>query len=178
MSGLRRLTCAAIVLGLLSGANRSSHPFARETRAAQTTDVAFLIRSIVETMPDSPSGPRTLAEQQQLTALYGSESYLPLWVDRSGRANHDAREALALLQGATNEALDPLDYDAGTLQHFTARPGGADVPGVADIARFDEMNAAWEAWIDPANPPARATVEAKLASPDYLVEISVIAAKP
>ena len=48
---------------------------------------------------------------------------------------------------------------------------------LSDIAKFDEMNAAWEAWIDPANPPARATVEAKLASPDYLVEISVIAAR-
>jgi enamine deaminase RidA (YjgF/YER057c/UK114 family) len=31
--------------------------------------------------------------------------------------------------------------------------------------------------LTPANPPARATVEAKLASPDYLVEISVIAAR-
>jgi len=137
MSGLRSLACGAIVLGLLSGGNRSSHSFARETRAAQTTDVAFLIRSIVETMPDSSSGPRTLAEQQQLTALYGSESYLPLWVDGSGRANHDAREALALLQGATNEGLDPLDYDTATLQDFAARPGGADGPGVAHIARFD-----------------------------------------
>ena len=48
---------------------------------------------------------------------------------------------------------------------------------LTDIATFDEMNAVWEAWIDPANPPARATVEAKLANPDYLVEISVIAAK-
>lgn len=48
---------------------------------------------------------------------------------------------------------------------------------LADIATFDEMNAVWEAWIDPANPPARATVEARLANPAYLVEISVIAAK-
>jgi murein L,D-transpeptidase YcbB/YkuD len=137
MSGLRRLTCGAIVLGLLSGGNRSSHPFARETRAAQTTDVAFLIRSILETVRGSPSGARTVAEQQQLTALYGSESYLPLWVDGSGRVSRDAREALALLQGATTEGLDPHDYDAGTLHDFAARPGGADIPGVADIARFD-----------------------------------------
>lgn len=38
------------------------------------------------------------------------------------------------------------------------------------------MNTAWEAWIDRANPPARATVEAKLAAPKYLVEIAAIAA--
>lgn len=47
---------------------------------------------------------------------------------------------------------------------------------LADMTSFDEMNLVWEAWIDPAAPPARATVESKLATPDYKVEISVIAA--
>ena len=48
---------------------------------------------------------------------------------------------------------------------------------LTDIGTFNEMNAVWDAWIDPANPPARACVEAALASPDYRVEIMVIAAK-
>jgi enamine deaminase RidA (YjgF/YER057c/UK114 family) len=48
---------------------------------------------------------------------------------------------------------------------------------LTDIATFDDMNRAWDAWVDPANLPARATVEAKLASPDYKVEIAVIAAR-
>ena len=47
---------------------------------------------------------------------------------------------------------------------------------LTDISTFDEMNAAWDAWVDKANMPARATVEAKLASPDYKVEIGGIAA--
>jgi enamine deaminase RidA (YjgF/YER057c/UK114 family) len=38
------------------------------------------------------------------------------------------------------------------------------------------MNAVWEAWIDPKNPPARATSEAKLAAPKYKVEFIVTAA--
>jgi putative translation initiation inhibitor len=38
------------------------------------------------------------------------------------------------------------------------------------------MNEAWDAWVSPGNPPARATVEARLASPDILVEIVVTAA--
>jgi len=38
------------------------------------------------------------------------------------------------------------------------------------------MNAVWEAWIDPANPPTRATVQSTLANPAYKVEIAVIAA--
>ena len=47
---------------------------------------------------------------------------------------------------------------------------------LADISTFDEMNAAWDAWVDKANMPARATVEARLASPDYKIEIGGIAA--
>ncbi len=47
---------------------------------------------------------------------------------------------------------------------------------LADIADFAEMNAAWEAWVDPANTPARATSEAKLAAPKYKVEFIVTAA--
>ncbi len=46
---------------------------------------------------------------------------------------------------------------------------------LADISDFDEMNAVWDAWIDPRNPPARACVEAKLATPEFKVEISIIA---
>ncbi|BDA85981.1 hypothetical protein Sa4125_35230 [Aureimonas sp. SA4125] len=47
---------------------------------------------------------------------------------------------------------------------------------LADIADFGTMNAVWDAWVDPANPPARATGESKLATRDYLVEVIVIAA--
>ncbi|QRM44969.1 RidA family protein [Rhizobium sp. BG4] len=47
---------------------------------------------------------------------------------------------------------------------------------LSDIADFAEMNAAWEAWVDPANTPARATSEAKLAAPKYKVEFIVTAA--
>jgi enamine deaminase RidA (YjgF/YER057c/UK114 family) len=45
------------------------------------------------------------------------------------------------------------------------------------MATFNEMNAVWETWISPGNAPARATVEAKLAAPEYTVEIMVVAAK-
>ena len=48
---------------------------------------------------------------------------------------------------------------------------------LADIGTFAEMNAVWDAWVDRDNPPARATSEGKLATPDYKVEIIVIAAK-
>ena len=48
---------------------------------------------------------------------------------------------------------------------------------LADIADFEAMNSVWDAWVDTANPPARATGESRLASPDYKVEVIVIAAR-
>ena len=48
---------------------------------------------------------------------------------------------------------------------------------LADMADFAEMNGVWDAWIADGAAPARATGEAKLATPDYRVEIIVIAAK-
>jgi len=48
---------------------------------------------------------------------------------------------------------------------------------ITDMAEFAEMNAVWDGWVAPGNTPARATVQARLASPDYKVEIMVVAAK-
>ncbi len=48
---------------------------------------------------------------------------------------------------------------------------------LADIRTFNEMNEAWDAWVSKGNTPARATVEAKLAGTQYLVEIMVMAAR-
>ena len=48
---------------------------------------------------------------------------------------------------------------------------------LADIATFDQMNHVWDAWVDSGNTPARATVQAQLAHPDYKVEIMVSAAR-
>ena len=48
---------------------------------------------------------------------------------------------------------------------------------LVDIAAFAEMNAVWDAWVAQGHTPARATVEAKLAAPQFSVEIACIAAK-
>jgi enamine deaminase RidA (YjgF/YER057c/UK114 family) len=47
---------------------------------------------------------------------------------------------------------------------------------IADLADFAGMNAAWDAWVAPGRAPCRATVEAKLAKPEWRVEIVVTAA--
>jgi enamine deaminase RidA (YjgF/YER057c/UK114 family) len=48
---------------------------------------------------------------------------------------------------------------------------------LTDMSTFAEMNAVWEAWVVPGATPARATVASpQLASPEFKVEIAVIAA--
>ncbi|MCI0670070.1 MAG: RidA family protein [Myxococcaceae bacterium] len=47
---------------------------------------------------------------------------------------------------------------------------------LSDIRFFDAMNEAWEAWLDREHAPVRATIEARLATPGYLVEMMAIAA--
>jgi enamine deaminase RidA (YjgF/YER057c/UK114 family) len=47
---------------------------------------------------------------------------------------------------------------------------------LADMADFDEMNGVWDAWVAEGHAPARACGEAKLARPDFTVEIIVTAA--
>ena len=46
---------------------------------------------------------------------------------------------------------------------------------LADIKDFDGMNHVWQGWVAPDNAPPRATVEAKLARPEWLVEMVVTA---
>lgn len=48
---------------------------------------------------------------------------------------------------------------------------------ITDMANMAGMNQAWDAWVAPGNAPPRATVQAALANPDWLVEIVVTAAQ-
>ena len=48
---------------------------------------------------------------------------------------------------------------------------------LADMADFAEMNGVWDAWVPEGHAPARACGEAKLATPDYKVELIVTAAR-
>lgn len=49
---------------------------------------------------------------------------------------------------------------------------------LADINDFEEMNSVWDAWVPAGHAPARACGEARLATPDYKVELIVTAALP
>jgi len=48
---------------------------------------------------------------------------------------------------------------------------------VRDMKDFAAMNEVWDAWVVDGYQPARACVEARMARPELLVEMSVVAAK-
>lgn len=47
---------------------------------------------------------------------------------------------------------------------------------LADLKHFEGMNAVWNEWVAPGNTPPRATVQAALAKPEWLIEVVVVAA--
>lgn len=48
---------------------------------------------------------------------------------------------------------------------------------LSNMKNYADMNRAWDGWVEPGATPPRATVEAKLARSDCLVEIQIIAAQ-
>jgi enamine deaminase RidA (YjgF/YER057c/UK114 family) len=78
-------------------------------------------------------------------------------------------------KGQTEQVLKKIDATLAAAGTDKSKILSANI-WLTDIRNRDEMNAAWTAWMDPRNPPARATVEAKLADARILVEIMVICA--
>lgn len=76
----------------------------------------------------------------------------------------------------TKDILAKIDHVLGDCGSHKSKLLSATIY-LADISTFAEMNAVWDHWVDPKNTPARATIEAKLATSAYWVEIMVIAAK-
>ncbi|MSO72889.1 MAG: RidA family protein [Rhodospirillaceae bacterium] len=98
--------------------------------------------------------------------VHGDTIYL------AGQVNKD----VANVTGQTVAILKQID-------DLLARAGSAKQKTLsatiylADIKSFPDMNKAWDAWVPAGHCPARTTVEAKLAAPEYLVEITVVAGK-
>ncbi len=76
----------------------------------------------------------------------------------------------------TREILATIDKHLASVGSDKSKLLSASI-WITDMGAFAEMNAVWDAWVSPGNTPARACVEAKLASPDYKVEIMVVAAR-
>jgi enamine deaminase RidA (YjgF/YER057c/UK114 family) len=90
-------------------------------------------------------------------------------------AGQVADDPKADITGQTQQVLTQIDdllFEAGTEK---SKIVSATIY-LPDMADFAAMNAVWESWVAPGQTPARATVQAKLAGPDYRIEIQVVAA--
>jgi enamine deaminase RidA (YjgF/YER057c/UK114 family) len=90
-------------------------------------------------------------------------------------AGHVAHDPEAGVREQTRQVLADIDRHLAAAGTDKSRLLTVTI-WLVDMGHFDEMNAAWDAWVDKSNLPARATVEARLASPAYAVEIAGIAA--
>lgn len=91
------------------------------------------------------------------------------------------------LAGQVNkDVADVTDQTAAVLKQIDgllARAGSSKEKIVsatvylADMKTFADMNKAWDVWVPAGHCPARTSLEAKLAAPEYLVEVTVVAAK-
>jgi enamine deaminase RidA (YjgF/YER057c/UK114 family) len=96
--------------------------------------------------------------------------------DRVFLAGLTASDPSEDVAGQTKQILDKIDgylKEAGTDKSklLTANLW------IKDMALFSQMNAVWNGWVDPENPPCRACVRADMARPEILIEIMVTAAK-
>ena len=108
------------------------------------------------------SGPR-----MSQIVVHGNTVYL------AGQVAQEAPGATVVEQ--TRDILQRIDQyleEAGTDKSKAL----AATIWLSDMDTFSEMNEVWDARIDAANPPARACVEARLAAPQFTVEIMVTAA--
>lgn len=108
------------------------------------------------------SGPR-----MSQVVVHGDTVYL------AGQVALDAPGAPVADQ--TRDILQRIDQYLGEAGSNKSKVLAATI-WLSDMDTFNEMNEVWDAWIDPANPPARACVESRLAAPQFTVEIMVTAA--
>ena len=108
------------------------------------------------------SGPR-----MSQAVVHGSTVYLAGQVARGAAGESVTSQTKDILA-----SIDKLLAAAGTDK---SKALSATI-WLANMDSFKEMNVVWDGWIDPQNPPARACVEARLASPEFTVEIALIAA--
>lgn len=91
-------------------------------------------------------------------------------------AGQVANDAGADITVQTQQVLQKIDALLAEVGSDNSKILSAQV-WIASIGHFAQMNEVWDSWIPEGHAPARACIEARLASPDLLVEIGIIAAR-
>ncbi len=90
-------------------------------------------------------------------------------------AGQVADDANADISEQTQQVLQKIDALLAEAGSDNSKILSAQI-WLTSMGHFAQMNEVWDAWIPEDHAPARACIEARLASPDLLVEIGIIAA--
>jgi len=98
--------------------------------------------------------------------IHGDTVYL------AGQVANDSNADITLQTQQVLQKIDALLAEAGSDKNkiLTAQIW------LTSMGHFAQMNEVWDAWVPEGHAPGRACIEARLASPDLLVEIGIIAA--
>jgi enamine deaminase RidA (YjgF/YER057c/UK114 family) len=98
--------------------------------------------------------------------VHGDTIYL------AGQVAADANADISVQTQQVLQKIDTLLAEAGSDKNKIL---SAQI-WIASMGHFAQMNEVWDAWVAEGHAPARACIEARLASPDLLVEVGIIAA--
>ena len=98
--------------------------------------------------------------------IHGDTIYL------AGQVAADANADITVQTQQVLQKVDDLLAEAGS---DSGKILSAQI-WIASMGHFAAMNAVWDAWVPDGHAPARACIEARLASPDLLVEVGIVAA--
>ena len=99
--------------------------------------------------------------------IHGDTVYL------AGQVAGDETADIAVQTRQVLDKIESLLHEAGS---DTNRILSAQI-WLANMGHFARMNEVWDAWLPQGTAPARACIEARLASPGLLVEIGIVAAR-
>ncbi|MDC1287672.1 RidA family protein [Gammaproteobacteria bacterium] len=99
--------------------------------------------------------------------IHGDTIYL------AGQVAADASADITVQTQQVLQKVDALLAEAGS---DSSKVLSAQI-WIASMGHFAAMNAVWDAWVPEGHAPARACIEARLASPDLLVEVGIVAAR-
>ncbi len=98
--------------------------------------------------------------------IHGDTIYL------AGQVAADASADITIQTQQVLQKIDTLLAEAGSDKNKIL---SAQI-WIASMGHFAQMNEVWDAWVADGHAPARACIEARLATPDLLVEVGIVAA--
>ena len=99
--------------------------------------------------------------------IHGDTVYL------AGQVAKDPNADITLQTQQVLQKIDALLAEAGS---DNSKILSAQI-WLTSMGHFAQMNEVWDAWVPEGHAPGRACIESRLASPDLLVEIGIIAAR-